>query len=90
MEQKIKKIIDNVLNIIINPDSINEKTNDFNTSFTYPLKSDKQRKIVKQGIEDLKNTLPITLSFQNGKIEIVEITYYNKHYMVYFQIYHIF
>ena len=76
MADNIEKICNKLRNLNeIFPlvDDYNINNIGYDTSFKYPLKDTKEKIIAFQGIQDLINTLPITLSFQIGKIEKVEI-----------------
>ena len=47
--------------------------NSYDTSFIYEFEKDIQKKIAKEGIDDLINTLPVTLAIHNGAIKKVTI-----------------
>jgi len=59
--EKIRKINENPEFTIRENYDQNRKENDFDTYFTYPLINDEKIKAAKDGLADLKNTLPITL-----------------------------
>lgn len=51
----------------------NQDKTDFDTSFEYILQDDESIKIAKEGIEDLKNTAPVTMATQCKKISSIFI-----------------
>ena len=51
----------------------NRKEEDFDTSFTYSLTSTEKQKAAKNGLDDLINTLPITLVTQSKNIKQVRV-----------------
>jgi len=52
---------------------VNRKEEDFDTSFTYFLASNEKQKAAKNGLDDLINTLPITLVTQSKNIKQVHV-----------------
>ena len=51
----------------------NQKQEDFDTIFEYHLENEEAIKIAKDGLNDLKNTAPVTLSTQCKNISSIEI-----------------
>ena len=69
-----KKIDENQNNFKLKPNYLkNRKETDFDTSFTYHLTDEEKKESAINGIDDLINTLPISLITQNKKIKQVTI-----------------
>ena len=84
VSEKLAKVIENSIELfyhIENPDLFkprpnylqNRKETDYDTIFTYHLEDEEKKKFAREGINDLNNTLPITLTTLHNKIKQVTI-----------------
>ena len=72
--RKSMELFDNIENFKLKPDYLkNRKEIDFDTSFTYYLDDDEKKESAIKGLDDLINTMPISLITQNQKIKQVTI-----------------